>query len=226
MENIMRKLALCCCWLIIAGCCGSGNQAGAIDSSLSMPNQVEEAPSPEPVRSERHGPCHGCRHVDSEGMLSALSLEVAAKVASHLRDSDRDGLGRVAVVGAVPLSDLKRETEFGRIMGEYLLTDLADQGLKVTELRLGKQITVLAQTGEFILSRNVGELANIAQAVDYVVVSTFSNTRKSLIVQGRLVNLANGLIETSWRYSMPLNRELRTLFMAPEKPFIIQVKGN
>lgn len=224
----MRKLALYCCWLILAGC-GLWGQAGAGDSSLSVSARTAEQPvdiASLPSHAAGHHPCRGCRQVETEGMLSALSLEVSAKVASHLRDSDRDELARVAVVGAVPLSDLKRETEFGRIMGEYLLTDLADQGLKVTELRLGKQITVLAQTGEFILSRNIGELANIAQAVDYVVVSTFSNTRKSLIVQGRLVNLGNGLIETAWRYSMPLNRDLRALFMAPEKPFIIQVKGN
>jgi hypothetical protein len=133
--------------------------------------------------------------------------------------------GKIAVVNAVPLSDFKRETEFGRVMGEYLLTDLADRGLTVTELRLGKDITILPQTGEFILSRNIGELANKMPELEYVVVTTFANTHKTLIVQGRLVRLKDGLVKTSWRYSLPLTRELLGLFQAVEAPYKIAVKG-
>jgi hypothetical protein len=111
-------------------------------------------------------------------------------------------------------------------VAEYLLTDLADRGLKVTELRLGKEINILAQTGEFILSRNSNELANNNQELDYVVVSTYSNTRKTLVLQGRLVSLKDGIIKTSWRYTLPLNRELLSLFHSIEKPYTIAVKGT
>lgn len=159
-------------------------------------------------------------------LLSDISIDVAGKVFYQLKDDgEKNYTARVAVVAAVPLSDLKRETEFGRVMAEFLLTDLADRGLKVKELRLGKEINILAQTGEFILSRNIGELASVSPELDYVVVSTFTNTRKMLIVQGRLVNLKNGLVKTSWRYTMPLNRELLGLFHTIEKPYTIAVKG-
>lgn len=162
----------------------------------------------------------------TETLLSDFSKEVAGKVYYELKeDGEKNYSARVAVVAAVPLSDLKRETEFGRIMAEYLLTDLSDRGLKVTELRLGKEINILAQTGEFILSRNIGELANISPELDYVVVSTFTNTRKTLIIQGRLVSLKNGLVMSSWRETMPLNRELIGLFHGIERPFTIPVKG-
>lgn len=159
-------------------------------------------------------------------LLSDISIDVAGKVFYQLKDDgEKNYTSRVAVVAAVPLSDLKRETEFGRVMAEFLLTDLADRGLKVKELRLGKEINILAQTGEFILSRNIGELASVSPELDYVVVSTFTNTRKMLIIQGRLVNLKDGLIKTSWRYTMPLNRELLGLFHTIEKPYTIAVKG-
>ncbi|MEA1933925.1 MAG: FlgO family outer membrane protein [Thermodesulfobacteriota bacterium] len=166
------------------------------------------------------------RSLGTEILLSELGKEVAGKVYYELKDGgERHLSSRVAVVSAVPLSDLKRETEFGRMLAEYILTDLADRGLKVTELRMGKEINILPLTGEFIMSRNIGELANNSPMLDYVVLTTFSNTRKTLIVQGRLVSLKNGLIETSWRYSMPLNRELLGLFHDVEQPFSIAVKG-
>ncbi len=166
------------------------------------------------------------RTMGTEALLSELSREVAGKVFYGLKDDgEKNFSAKVAIVGAVPLSDLKRETEFGRMMAEYLLTDLSDRGLKVTELRLGREINILAQTGEFILSRNIHELANNNQELDYVVVSTFSNTRKTLVLQGRLVSLKDGIIKTAWRYTLPLNRELLGLFHAIDQPYTIAVKG-
>lgn len=163
----------------------------------------------------------------TDAILSELSKEVAGKVYYELKEEGMKNLSaKVAVVAAVPLSDLKRETEFGRIIAEYHLTDLADRGIKVTELRMGSDINILPQTGEFILSRNIGELATNAPSLDYVVVSTFTNTRKTLILQGRLISLASGLIKTSWRYTLPLDKELLGLFYgADHQPFKIAVKG-
>jgi TolB-like protein len=163
----------------------------------------------------------------TESRISEMSKEVAGKVFYQLKDDGEKNLSStVAVVGAVPLSDLKRETEFGRMIAEFLLTDLADRGMRVTELRLGREINIMEQGGEYILSRNLNELANSTPELNYVVVSTFTNTRKTLIVQGRLVNLHNGLVKTSWRYTMPLNKELLGLFHTIEPPFTIAVKGN
>jgi hypothetical protein len=166
------------------------------------------------------------KSLGTETLLSEISKEVAGKVYYELKDEgEKNFTAKVAVVNAVPLADLKRETEFGRILGEYILTDLADRGLQVTELRLGREINILPQTGEFIMSRNIGELANNAPELDYVVVSTFTNTRKTLIVQGRLVRLKDGLVKSTWRYGLPLNRELLGLFHTVEAPFKIAVKG-
>jgi len=166
------------------------------------------------------------RSMGTEPLLSELSHEVAGKVFYGLKDDgEKNYSAKVAIVAAVPLADLKRETEFGRLMAEYLLTDLSDRGIKVTELRLGKEINILAQTGEFILSRNIHELANNNQELDYVVVSTFSNTRKTLVLQGRLISLSDGVIKTAWRYTLPLNRELLGLFHTVDKPYTIAVKG-
>jgi TolB-like protein len=162
----------------------------------------------------------------TEALLSEISREVAGKVYYELKEEGGKVITEhIAVVSAVPLADLKKETEFGRVMAEYLLTDLADRGLNVTELRLGKDITILPQTGEFIMSRNIGELTTQQQELRFVVASTFTNTRKTLIVQGRLVDLQTGLIKSSWRYNLPLNRELLGLFQMARQPHTIAIRG-
>lgn len=167
------------------------------------------------------------RSSTTESTISAMSKAVASKVYNEMNEEGMQAkTARVAVVCAVPLSDLKRETEFGRIVSEYFSTDLADRGVLVQELRLGKDIQILPQSGEFILSQNPGELANEALPIDYVVVSTFSNTKKTLILQGRMVSMQSGLIMTSWRYTMPLRDDLMSLLGASEPAFTIAVKGK
>ncbi len=202
---------------------------GSPSAYLDVPQ--EPAPSPHTSYSRgRYKVYHYMpetnRALGTEALLSELSREVAGKVYYGLKDDgEKHHAAKIAIVGAVPLADLKRETEFGRMMAEYLLTDLSDRGIRVTELRLGKEINILAQTGEFILSRNINELANNNQELDYVVVSTFTNTRKTLVLQGRMIDLKNGIIKTAWRYTLPLNRELLGLFHTIEQPYTIAVKG-
>ncbi|MFP3982210.1 MAG: FlgO family outer membrane protein [Desulfurivibrionaceae bacterium] len=199
----------------------TSRQKGASAVSDEQGDKARELPE---LRRDRQYVPSSLRSRSTEKMISDISGKAAGKVYHDLTDKEENLTAKVAVVAAVPLSDLKRETEFGRLMAEYLLTDLADRGIKVTELRLGKEIHILAQTGEFILSRNIGELPRISRKLDYVLVSTFSNTRKELIVQGRLVNLENGLIKTSWRDTLPLNREILGLFNKVPKPHTIAVK--
>lgn len=197
--------------------------AQAPDKNVAPPAEVRRVPTRYNVYQYMPDTS---KTLGTEILLSEMSKEVAGKVFYEMQEEGEKNISaRIAVVNAVPLSDLKRDTEFGRVMGEYLLTDLADRGLKVTELRLGKDINILPQTGEFILSQNIGELANKNPELEYVVVTTFANTRKTLIVQGRLVRLADGAVKTSWRYSLPLNRELLGLFQAAESPYKIAVKG-
>jgi len=158
-------------------------------------------------------------------MLSSLSHEVAGKIFLLLRE-EKGTDKRIAVLSAVPLADFKRETEFGRLWGECLLTDLADRDLRVKELRLGREITILPQTGEFLLTRNPGELADTEPAVDYAVLSTYTNTPSTLILQGRLVALATGETKASWRHTLPLTPELLALFrQIPAAPHTIPIKA-
>ena len=231
MKSFTRMLITCSvCLMVLAGAGCSAKHKAMIQPDMELPEKVTSqaamAPAPNLGNKVVQYMPDTSKSLGTEIFLSELCKEVAGKIYYELKEGGEKHLSsRVAVVSAVPLSDLKRETEFGRMLAEYILTDLADRGLKVTELRMGREINILPQTGEFIMSRNIGELANNSPMLDYVVLTTFSNTRKTLIVQGRLVSLKNGLIETSWRYSMPLNRELLGLFHDVGQPFSIAVKG-
>ena len=207
---------------------GQAQNQETAEQVAQQPSQSQQAVIPQPYPGMRamHYLPDASRSLGTETLLSELSKEVAGKVFYELKaEGEKSFTSRIAVVAAVPLADLKKETEFGRVMAEYLLTDLADRGLRVTELRLGRDINILPLTGEFIMSRNIGELASDLPELNYVVASTFTNTRKTLIVQGRLIDLRSGLVKSSWRYNLPLNRELLGLFQVAQQPHTIAVRG-
>jgi len=224
-------LSLTLLWGVpVQGWSWSNEEEAPADSSqkgaLLQTSEASEPPALRPGHRIYQYRSDSSRSYGTENLLSEMSKEVAGKVFYEMKDEGQHVMSsRVAVVCAVPLSDLKRESEFGRVVAEYYLTDLADRGIQVKELRLGKDINILPQTGEFILSQNIGELANDSPALDYVVVSTFSNTKKTLILQGRMISLQTGLVKTSWRYNIPLNRELLALLEANDQPFTIAVKA-
>jgi hypothetical protein len=229
MKTILLRTALCGLFILAVTSCAQRQEVAMRTPADHPAEQPAEQPAPPTIPTVRqvyHFLPTVEQNLGVETRLSKITKEVAGKVLYKLRENDPPhSAARVAVVSAVPLSDFKRESEFGRLMAEYLLTDLADRGLLVTELRLGKEIHILPQTGEFILSRNTGELANEQPSLDYVVVSTFSNTTRQLIIQGRLVSLRDGLVKSAWRHTLPLDRELLTLFNEFEKPHTITVTG-
>jgi hypothetical protein len=222
MKITLLRTALLCGVLLGAGLSCAPRQEVAVKPPAAGPAPVV---APTVQQLYRYQPASSA-HLSPEARLAEIASQAAGNIFYNLKEKEgRHLTGRVAVVVAVPLSDFKRESEFGRLLAEYLLTDLADRGLQVVELRLGKEIHILPQTGEFILSRNTGELAQQQPALDYVVVSTFSNTPRNLIIQGRLLNLRDGLVETAWRHTMPLSRELLALFNEFEQPHSIAVTG-
>jgi hypothetical protein len=223
MKSNLLRAALQCGLLLFAGL----SCAPRLEVPLNPPPPDEPAPvvAPAVAPVSGHQPA-ASPNLGTEARLSEITLQVADQVFTTLAEKAGGHLGdTIAVVAAVPLSDFKRESEFGRLYAEYLLTDLAARGLRIAELRLGREIHILPQTGEFLLTRNIGELAPGNPFLDYVLVSTFSNTPRELIIQGRLVSLRDGRVEIAWRHTMPLNRELLALFNELDQPYTMAVRG-
>lgn len=103
----------------------------------------------------------------------------------------------VIVTSFVRLAQLKKTTEFGRVVSESLINELSNRGLNIVEFR-GQLAVSINEEGEYFISRKTRELKkNIPDT--YVVVGTYSRQRGKIILNSRVIDNITGRIITSAR---------------------------
>lgn len=136
-------------------------------------------------------------------------LQTAAK--ALLRDAHRlNGRKPVLTTTLVNIDDLRQSSTFGRQTTEVFGSEISRAGVPVIELKMRDTLFIREGTGELGLSRELRHLfqAHNAQAV---LVGTYAIGGNTLYVNTRLVQTTDNLILASHNFSLPLNRDIRTL---------------
>ena len=142
-------------------------------------------------------------------IFSVMTANIVFDRIDALRDTTHNL--KLAVMSSVPLADFKKTSRFGRLLSEYILKELSSSSLQVIEFRLGKGIGLDSLGGEYMLSRDPQNSADLNPELDYVVLSTYSTTGDSLIVFGRLVDIHAGTILSMWEKRFPLTKQVTAL---------------
>lgn len=80
----------------------------------------------------------------------------------------------IIVTSLVNINDLEQSSSMGRMAGEMLANELSQKGFRIKELKMGQsKIFIKEKKGEFILSRNLQEIAR-AYDVQAVLVGTYA----------------------------------------------------
>lgn len=103
----------------------------------------------------------------------------------------------VVITSFVRLDNLKKTTEFGRIIGESLINELSNRNFNVIEFR-GQLAISVNEEGEYYISRNVNKLKKRIEDT-FVVVGTYSRQFEKIMVNARVIDNENGRIISSAR---------------------------
>ena len=93
----------------------------------------------------------------------------------------------VLMTTIVPVENLRQPTNFGRLVSEQLMTELARKGFRVVETRKMKGYLVRDGEGEFYLSRDIKDIAK-EHGADAALVGTFSKNGDQALINVRLVD--------------------------------------
>lgn len=124
--------------------------------------------------------------------FNAKVVSLASQLSSYLQNYDA-GTHTVVVTTFVDLGHLKGESRFGRQVSERLVYALHTMGYRVFELRMGKDVNVVDNNGEFALTRKLEEMA-APYKPDAVLVGTFETAGSVITVQARLLDAATARI--------------------------------
>jgi TolB-like protein len=99
----------------------------------------------------------------------------------------------VAVVAFVELDKVEETSTFGRYVAERMGQELHRLGFKTLELRQRKDIEIIHDKGEFILSRRSSELLKKAR-IEAVTVGSYVIVGDEVVVNTRLLGVDTGRV--------------------------------
>jgi len=142
-----------------------------------------------------------------EEMIRQRNYAAADQLAEQLRKpkpprSPINVLDPILVTTVADVDFLERSSAFGRITGEQVASRLAQWGFNVIEVKLRDKLYVQTGTGEFILSRDVEQIAQQNDAV-VVVTGTYAVGKMENMISLRAIELATRGIIASFDYAVP-----------------------
>ncbi len=159
-----------------------------------------------------------------ENVMSQESLEatIASLSTQMMKNKKMQTHKAVLITSFVRLDDLKKTSEFGRVISESLINELSNRGFNVVEFRGQVSVSVNEQ-GEYFITRDISKLKDTI-ASTYVVVGTYSRQFGKIMLNARVIDNETGQIISSSRatYDHGLRNDCR-IFKDCKPPRAIKI---
>lgn len=141
--------------------------------------------------------------------LEAIVNLKAASLIGQLGE-DTDPYRPFIATSFADIDNLSQSSTFGRILGEQFSSAMTRAGLPMVEVKMRGSLFLKEGTGELMLSR---QLHSVLQAHDAqaVVVGTYAVGGTNVYVTVRLVRTADNRILAAEDFTLPINRDIRSL---------------
>lgn len=133
-------------------------------------------------------------HVTTQDTLESTITSLATQM---MQNKKFDTTKPVLITSFVRLDNLKKTTEFGRVISESMINELSNRGFNVIEFRGQMSVSVNAQ-GEYYITRNVDRMKQKIVNT-YVVVGTYSRQYGKVMLNARVLDNNSGQIISSAR---------------------------
>lgn len=114
------------------------------------------------------------------------------------------------VATLVNIDKLEQSSTFGRLISEQLASRITQLGHNVVELKFRNSVFMKRNEGEFLLTREIKEVAT-AHKAQAIVVGTYAEASDFVYVNLKVVNPTNSMILAAYDYALPMDKEIRRL---------------
>ena len=114
------------------------------------------------------------------------------------------------VATLVNIDQLEQSSTLGRVISEQITSRMAQMGFGVIELKVRNGVYMKRNEGEFLLTREIKEVAT-AHRAQAIVVGTYAESASFIYVSLKMVNPANSMILAAYDYALPLDRQIRSM---------------
>lgn len=151
-----------------------------------------------------------------------LEATIASLSTQMMKNKKMNTTKAVLITSFVRLDNLKKTSEFGRVVSESLINELSNRGFNIVEFR-GQVSVSINDQGEYFITRDISKLKD-AIVSTYVVVGTYSRQYGKVMLNARVIDNATGQIISSSRstYDHGLRNDCR-IFKDCKPPRAIKI---
>lgn len=125
-----------------------------------------------------------------------LESTIASLATQMMQNKKMHTTKPVLITTFVRLDNLKKTSEFGRVLSESMINELSNRGFNIIEFR-GQVGVSINELGEYFITRDSSKLKNSIENT-YVVVGTYSRQYKNIMLNARVIdNITGQIISTS-----------------------------
>lgn len=114
------------------------------------------------------------------------------------------------VATLVNIDQLEQSSTLGRLVTEQIASRMTQLGYGVVELKVRNGVYMKRNEGEFLLTREIKEVASVHKA-QAVIVGTYAESANLIYVNLKVVNPATNLILAAYDYALPLDKQIRSM---------------
>ncbi|MBF0465328.1 MAG: hypothetical protein HQK88_12455 [Nitrospirae bacterium] len=165
-----------------------------------------------PPEGENRGYYEGMYNVfdDLEGAAKDMAQGIITNLKIDFHRSDTVKLSPIVVTTFADLNDLSLTTTLGRSFSEMVMTGLHAKNFEIIEMRKGNAIDIVKNDGEFMLTRDLRDLAKNHNAKS-VFVGTYTVTDKAVVFNGRIIGIADSKLYSAWTTRLVRTKEVDSL---------------
>ena len=113
----------------------------------------------------------------------------------------------ILVASFVNIDDLDNSSTFGRVVSEQFASRFKQRDYTTIEMKLRTNVFIRADSGEFLLSRELAEISTKHRA-QAVVVGTYAVASKKVYLTTRVINVSDGRVLSSYDYDIPITSDV------------------
>ncbi|MDR1935305.1 MAG: hypothetical protein LBS49_06960 [Candidatus Accumulibacter sp.] len=141
---------------------------------------------------------------------SATDALMGRKPGPASASNQSSAFSALIVTTLADVNALEKSSPLGRLISEHIASRLTQNGHKVVELKMRNSVYMKRNEGEFVLTREIREVAAEHNAQG-VIVGLYAESARFVQVTLKLIDPATGLVLSSHDYALPLDKQVRSL---------------
>lgn len=134
------------------------------------------------------------------GVINKYTQFLAEQIARN-RDTYNVSNNPVAITSFVNLENLKHTNKLGELLADNMIHEMQIRGFSITDFKSMPAIQV-SKMGDFVRSREARELRG-EHNINLVLSGTYTNHEGGVIVNARMINIANGMVVSTAQTNIP-----------------------